>query len=203
MGWVVNVTPRQLYPGESDPVPIVLEAGWAPGASLHGRGKFRHHRDSIPGPPSPQQVAILTELSRPTVVRLGRSIKSEFHQNLFIYLFLFKKSINNWRYVASDCVQQWIENYIEGSERDVTEGHIPKFSWNDRRKPTEPSVGSLTVTADIPTGHLRKKTKIFTASSNLIGFIHTLGVTFSCSVWLTEHRTRNEQQRAGFDTDNH
>jgi hypothetical protein len=32
-GWVVNATPRPLYPGERDPLPIVREAGWAPGLS--------------------------------------------------------------------------------------------------------------------------------------------------------------------------
>ena len=31
MRWVVNSTPRSLYPRERDPVPIVQEAGWAPG----------------------------------------------------------------------------------------------------------------------------------------------------------------------------
>ena len=31
MGWVVNTTPRPLYQRERDPVPIVQEAGWAPG----------------------------------------------------------------------------------------------------------------------------------------------------------------------------
>ena len=31
MGWVVNATPRPLYPWERHPVPIVQEAGWAPG----------------------------------------------------------------------------------------------------------------------------------------------------------------------------
>jgi hypothetical protein len=30
VGWVVNATPRPIYPGERDPVPIVQEAGWAP-----------------------------------------------------------------------------------------------------------------------------------------------------------------------------
>jgi hypothetical protein len=30
MGWVVNTTPRPLYPQERDPVPIEQEAGWAP-----------------------------------------------------------------------------------------------------------------------------------------------------------------------------
>jgi hypothetical protein len=29
-GWVVSITARLLYPGK-DPVPIVQEAGWAPG----------------------------------------------------------------------------------------------------------------------------------------------------------------------------
>ena len=29
MGWVVNATPRPLYPWERDPVPIVQEDGWA------------------------------------------------------------------------------------------------------------------------------------------------------------------------------
>jgi hypothetical protein len=30
-GWVVSTTPRPLYPREREPVPIVQEAGWAPG----------------------------------------------------------------------------------------------------------------------------------------------------------------------------
>jgi hypothetical protein len=30
--WVVNATPRQLYPRERDPVPIVQKARWAPGS---------------------------------------------------------------------------------------------------------------------------------------------------------------------------
>jgi len=31
MWWVINTTPRPLYQRERDPVPIVQEAGWAPG----------------------------------------------------------------------------------------------------------------------------------------------------------------------------
>jgi len=31
MGWVVSATLRPVYPRERDPVPIVQEAGWAPG----------------------------------------------------------------------------------------------------------------------------------------------------------------------------
>jgi hypothetical protein len=32
MGWTVNATPRPLYPRERDSVPILQEAGWAPGS---------------------------------------------------------------------------------------------------------------------------------------------------------------------------
>jgi len=50
-----------------DPVPIVQEAGWAPGPVRTGE-KFRPHRDSIPGRPARSSVAIPTELSVPQLV---------------------------------------------------------------------------------------------------------------------------------------
>jgi hypothetical protein len=36
MGWVVKGTPRPLCPREGDPVPLVQEAGWAPGLVYTG-----------------------------------------------------------------------------------------------------------------------------------------------------------------------
>ena len=36
MGWVVKGTPRPLYPQKIYPVPIVLEARWAPGSVWTG-----------------------------------------------------------------------------------------------------------------------------------------------------------------------
>ena len=51
-GWVVNATPRQLYHPGKDPVPIVQEAGWAPGQGWTGAENLAH-RDSISGPTSP------------------------------------------------------------------------------------------------------------------------------------------------------
>jgi hypothetical protein len=56
MGWLVNATPRPLYPRERDPVPIVQEAGWVPGPVCGRVEKYRPHRDSIPGQSSPLQV---------------------------------------------------------------------------------------------------------------------------------------------------
>ena len=52
-GWVVSVTPRPLYPQERDTVPIVQDAGWAPGPVWTGAENLASHRDSIPGPSSP------------------------------------------------------------------------------------------------------------------------------------------------------
>jgi hypothetical protein len=45
-----------------------------PRAGLDGCRKFRPRRDSIPGPSSPYQVAIQTELSRPITVRTIRTV---------------------------------------------------------------------------------------------------------------------------------
>jgi len=64
-GWVVSSTLRpHLTPGK-DPVPILQEAGWAPGPVWTG-GKSRPHRDSISDRPARSSVAIPTELPGPT-----------------------------------------------------------------------------------------------------------------------------------------
>jgi hypothetical protein len=52
-GWVVSTTPRPLYP-RKDPVPIVQEAGWAPGPVwTSGKSPARSqllYRPSYPAP---------------------------------------------------------------------------------------------------------------------------------------------------------
>ena len=55
--------PTTSTPGK-DPVPIVQEAGWAPGPVWTG-GKCRPHWDSIPDGPARSSVAIPTELPGP------------------------------------------------------------------------------------------------------------------------------------------
>ena len=48
-GWVVNATPRPLYPRERPGTHCI--GGWVgPRARLDGYGKSRLHRDSTPGP---------------------------------------------------------------------------------------------------------------------------------------------------------
>jgi len=46
-GWVVSSTSRPHFTPGEDPVPILQEAGWAPGPVWTG-GKSHLHRDSIP-----------------------------------------------------------------------------------------------------------------------------------------------------------
>jgi hypothetical protein len=51
-GWMVNTTPRPLYPQERPGTHCI--GGWVgPRAGLDVCEKSRPHRDSIPGPPSP------------------------------------------------------------------------------------------------------------------------------------------------------
>jgi hypothetical protein len=59
MGWVVNPTPRPLYPRERPGNHCVGD--WVgPRAGLDGCGKSRLHRVSIPGPSSPYRAALLS-----------------------------------------------------------------------------------------------------------------------------------------------
>ena len=53
-GWVVSSTPRPHFTPGNVPVPILQEAGWAPGPVWTG-GKSHPHRDSIPDRPACSQ----------------------------------------------------------------------------------------------------------------------------------------------------
>ena len=53
-GWVVRSTPLPQLTPRKGPVPILQEAGWAPGPVWTG-GKSRPHRDSIPDRPARSQ----------------------------------------------------------------------------------------------------------------------------------------------------
>jgi len=63
-GWVVSSTPRPHFTPGKDPVPILQEAGWAPGPVWTGR-KSRPHWHSIPDRPARSSVTIPTELPDP------------------------------------------------------------------------------------------------------------------------------------------
>ena len=61
---MVSSTPRPHFTPGKDPIPILQEAGWAPGPVWTG-GKSRPHRDSIPARQARSSVAIPTELPGP------------------------------------------------------------------------------------------------------------------------------------------
>jgi len=58
--------PGRTLPTGKDPVPILQEAGWAPGPIWTG-GKSRPHRDSIPDRPARSPLTISTELPVPHI----------------------------------------------------------------------------------------------------------------------------------------
>jgi len=67
-GCMVSSTPRPHFTPGKDSVPILQEAGWAPGPVWMG-GKSRPHRYSIPDRPARSSVAVPTELPGPKSVQ--------------------------------------------------------------------------------------------------------------------------------------
>ena len=93
-GWlVVSSTPRPHFTTGKYPVPILQEAGWAPGPVWTG-GKPRPHRDSIPDRPACGSVPIPTELPGPPF-QFYELLKLEW-----MNLFKFSSFIVGWN---GDC----------------------------------------------------------------------------------------------------
>ena len=72
-GWVVSSTPRPHFTSGKDPVPILQEAGWAPGPVWTG-GKSRPQRHSIRDRPARSQS--LYRLSYPTHQGYEKSVET-------------------------------------------------------------------------------------------------------------------------------
>jgi len=93
-GWVARTTPRpHLTPGK-DPVPILQEAGWAPGPVWTG-GKSRPHQDSIPDRPAHSQS--LYRLSYPAHTHTHTHTHTQTHPHIFIYIFMGFEVVG-WRF---------------------------------------------------------------------------------------------------------
>jgi len=80
-GWVVSRTPRPHFTPGKDLVPIVQEAGWAPGPVWTG-GKSRPHRDSIPDHPTRSQSLYRLSYRAHTYIKLKKN-------HTLVYLLLF------------------------------------------------------------------------------------------------------------------
>jgi len=79
--WVVSSTPQPHFTPGKDPVPILQEAGWAPGPVWAG-GKSRPHRYSIPDRPAHSQS--LYRLSYPAhKIVQSKKLKTKNYHALF------------------------------------------------------------------------------------------------------------------------
>ena len=83
-GWVVSSTPRPHFIPGKDQVPIVQEAGWAPGTVWKG-GKSRPHRDSIPDHPARSQS--LYRLNYPAHTHIYTYIHTYKHVNIHTQIY--------------------------------------------------------------------------------------------------------------------
>ena len=86
--------PRPYFTPGKDPVPIVQEAGWAPGPVWTG-GKSRPYRDSIPDRPARSQS--LCRLSYPThrhTVYILQYVKDTLNP---LYAFIGFITMSNWK----------------------------------------------------------------------------------------------------------
>jgi len=86
-GWVVSSTPRPRFTSGKDPVPVLQEAGWAPGPIWTGL-KSRPHRDSIPDRPARSQSIIYY-----TEIKEGAKL---FRQGTNFYSLSASKYAINW-----------------------------------------------------------------------------------------------------------
>ena len=114
-GWVVSSTPRPHFTHGKDPVPILLESGWAAGSVWTGR-KSLPHRDSIPDRPARISVVIPTELPGPHLNptwTFSRSFK--LCKNLFTFMyvcFLFQPPWYRMMKFLSVCISLWMGVYF-------------------------------------------------------------------------------------------
>jgi len=88
-GWVASSTPRPHFTPGKDPVPILQEAGWAPGPVWTG-GKSRPHRYSIPDRPARSQS--LYRLSYPAYYYYYTHTHTHTHTHLLNVIFSFTLS---------------------------------------------------------------------------------------------------------------
>jgi len=75
---VVSTTPRPHFTPGKYPVPILQEAGWAPGPVWTG-GKSRPHGDSIPDPPARNQ----------SLYGLRYRAHRWMQVNIYIYIYIY------------------------------------------------------------------------------------------------------------------
>ena len=101
-GWVVNSTPRPLFTPGKELVPILQEAGWAPGPFWTG-GKSRLHRDSIPNRPARSQ----------SLYRLSYPAHSLINIFFKILMYMSSDDFSGWFRLKGNHVKLLISSYLQ------------------------------------------------------------------------------------------
>jgi len=113
-GWVVSSTSRPHFTPGKGPVPILQEAGWAPGPVWRG-GKSRPHRDSIPDRPARSQP--LYQLSYPAhvqrILHTHTHTHTHTHRGCQTTYTHFKKGKNNIKIVIFN-LYRWLSCLSHG-----------------------------------------------------------------------------------------
>ena len=123
---MVSSKPRPNFTPAKESVPILQEAGWAPGAVWTSR-KSRPHRDSIPDRPVHISVAIPTELPDP---------KSPFNTdvknggNIYLILHGFPWGKQGYIYINFKRVSKFIKRPHFQAASSSASPEIPHTFWN-------------------------------------------------------------------------
>jgi len=102
-GWVVSSTAQPHFTPGKDSVPILQEAGWAPGP-VWMDGKSRPHRDSILDLPARSSVAVPTVLPCPHT-HICKQKHTHTHTHIYIYIYIYI-------YIVT-CLTAWNMDNIE------------------------------------------------------------------------------------------
>jgi len=114
--WVVSSTPRPHFTPGKDPIPIVHEAGWAPGP-VWTDGKSRPHRDSIPDRPARSQ----------SLYRLN-------YRAHILLLYIYKISTLITIKLHWYCTECYRKLYVKLTSLNVFQGWSRHLTWRNSRR---------------------------------------------------------------------
>ena len=143
---MVSSMPRPHFTPGKDPVPILQEAGWAPGPVWTG-GKSRPHRDSIPDRTVRSSVAIPTELPGPYTYIYYPAIHASVFLVLFfpqflptktLYIFLFspKTAASPAHLILLDTIARKISDDVYTAHEALHYANFPHVNNSSKRPST-------------------------------------------------------------------
>ena len=121
-GWGVSVTPQPLFTAGKDPVPIVEEAGWAPGPVWTGAENLAPSPGFDPG-----TVQLVASRYTDWAIRPTNLYVTHANYN-FNILFSCGAAVQT-RAMASSCLR-----FLDHTQRRTAFGRTPLDEWSARRR---------------------------------------------------------------------